>query len=423
MRRQFQRKVICCAAGLLALSFQAAAQSSAQPPTQDTSQLEIGRTINSANDHYRKGEAAYSASQYDRARREFDDALDAILDSSLDVRSDEQLSIFYRELIEKINRYQIAAIEQKDGAVTEQRHEPSPLDRIASLSDSDLQQVAGTADDDVTGSGFNFKFTVAPAVKQFVGYFSRGKGRPGMEAGFLRSQRYREMARRVFREEGVPTDLIWLAQIESGWNPYALSSAEAKGIWQFVPATGSRFGLHQDFWIDERSDPEKSTRAAARYLKWLANRYHDNWELALAAYNAGEGNVDSVIARTGLRDFWALHRGGYLPQETRNYVPAILAVVAIAKAHHKYGFEMPESSPYRYQTHLIAKQTDLHLVAKKLKVTFSSLLDMNPELQRGVTPPGKHIIRIPASALEGSAAGSPAPSATTPTTAPEVRPQ
>jgi len=370
----------------------------------DPQRAEIHRIVTTAEAHYQRGQEAYVAAQYDRARREFDEAVDNILTASIDVRGDDELRIYYRELIEKINRYQIAAIEQKDGGFNVQLHEPSPLDKIASLSDADLEE-SGSQDEEV-GSKFNFDFTVAGPVKQFIGYFSRGRGRGTIEAGISRSVRYREMARRVFREEGVPTDLVWLAQVESGWNPYALSSASAKGLWQFVPSTGSRFGLSQNYWVDERSDPEKSTRAAARYLKWLSNRYHGNWELALAAYNAGEGSIDSAIARSGSRDFWHLHRSNYLPQETRNYVPAILAVVAIAKNAARYGLRVPPPLPYHYQNHTIAKQTDLRLLAKKLKVDYGTLLEMNPELQRGVTPPGKHVLRIPAAAVQRSATAS-----------------
>src|SRR5262249_28945709 len=243
---------------------------------------------------------------------------------------------------------------------------------------------------------FNFDFNSAYPVKQFISYFTRGRGRATMEAGLQRSGRFREMAERIFKQEGVPTDLIWLSQIESSWNPYAYSSGAAKGIWQFVPSTGTRFGLAQNYWVDERSNPEKSTIAAARYLKWLANRYRNDWTLALAAYNTGEGNVDSAIARAGTRDFWKLHRGGYLAQETRNYVPAILAVGTIAKNAKQYGIDVPQAYPYRYETRLVTSQTDLRPLSKKLKITYNALLDLNPELQRGVTPPGKHVVRIPA---------------------------
>jgi len=359
-------------------------------------------TIGIAESHFRKGEEAYQAGQYDQARREFDEAVDSILVSDVDVRHSEELKIYYRTLIEKINRYQIAAIEQKDGGFSEQRHEPSPLDKIASLSDADLQEV-GDGEGESGGSRLNFQFTTATAVRQFVSYFAHGRGREVMEAGFRRSVRYRELARRTFKEEGVPTDLIWLAQIESGWNPYALSWASARGIWQFVPATGVRFGLSQNYWVDERSDPEKSTRAAAKYLKFLGVRYRGNWELALAAYNSGEGTVDSAIARSGSRDFWQL-RSGFLPQETRNYVPAILAVMTIAKSPQKYGFEIPPAYRERYATQLVAKQTDLRVLAKKIGVPYTSLQDLNPSLQRGVTPPGRHMLHVPSAEAEPDAA-------------------
>ncbi|HET9530312.1 MAG TPA: lytic transglycosylase domain-containing protein [Blastocatellia bacterium] len=374
----------------------------AQEQQQSASEIknsEIRLIVNAAEMDYRKGEQAYQNGEYDQARRSFDRAIDAILNASIDVRSDDTLRIYYRELVEKINRYQIAALEQKDGGFSEQRYEPSPLDKIASLSEAELEEV--TPEVEAIGvERFNFAFTLAHPVKQFISYFTRGRGRATIEAGLQRSARYREMAERIFKEEGVPTDLIWLAQIESGWNPYAYSSAAAKGIWQFIPATGLRFGLMQNYWVDERSNPEKSTRAAARYLKWLANRYKGDWSLALAAYNTGEGNIDSAIARTGSRDFWRIHSSGFIARETRNYVPAILAVVMIAKSPKKYGFELPPAYPYRYETRTIASQTDLRPLAKKLNLSYGALLDMNPELQRGVTPPGKHIIRIPASALK-----------------------
>ncbi|HYP29292.1 MAG TPA: transglycosylase SLT domain-containing protein [Blastocatellia bacterium] len=370
----------------------------------DQKQAQVQAIINTAEMHYTKGRTAYDEGEYDRARREFDQAVDVILNEAIDVRSDDSLRAYYRKLIEEINRFQIASLEQKDGGFSEQRYEPSPLDKIATLSEADLEEAGpGDGGEEVAEARFNFNFSAAHPVKQFISYFTKGRGRATMSAGFMRSVRYRQMAESIFKEEGVPTDLIWLAQVESGWNPYAFSSAAAKGIWQFIPATGTRFGLAQNYWIDERSNPEKSTRAAARYLKWLSNRYQGNWQLALAAYNTGEGNVDSAIRRSGTRDFWKMHGGGYLAQETRNYVPAILAVVTIAKNPKKYGFEMPPAFASRYETRTIASQTDLKPLAKKLKVSFGTLLDMNPELQRGMTPPGKHVIRIPASVSAAAA--------------------
>jgi membrane-bound lytic murein transglycosylase D len=380
-----------------------------KPSAQDAKQGIVRRIISAAEQHYQRGERAYTGGQYDVARREFDEAVDTILTESIDVRSDDELRIYYRELIEKVNHYQIAALEQKGGGFAEQRFEPSPLDKLASLSEADLEEV-GAAEEEAVNAQFNFDFTSALPVRQFINYFTRGRGRATMEAGLQRSVRFREMAQRIFKKEGVPTDLVWLAQVESGWNPNAYSWAAARGLWQFIPSTGARFGLTQTYWVDERSDPEKSTISAARYLKWLSLRYNGDWQLALAAYNTGEGNVDGAIARSGSRDFWRLHRGGYIAQETRNYVPAILAVVTIAKSPRKYGFEMPSAYPFRYQTRMVTTQTDLRPLAKKLKISYSALLDLNPELQRGVTPPGKHSIRIPA-AMAVKAADEPPVSA------------
>jgi membrane-bound lytic murein transglycosylase D len=392
------------AGGALSLSAKAAVRADLTP--QEVKQNQVKEIKNTAEMHYQRGEQAYQNGEYNQARREFDEAVDIILNriGSVDIQSDDDLRAYYRSLIERINRYQVAALEQKDGGFNEQRYEPSPLDKIASLSDADLDE-AGPEDDasEEVAARVNFKYTVSHPVNQFINYFTKGRGRSTMEAGLYRSARYRAMAESVFKEEGVPTDLIWLAQVESGWNPYAMSWASARGIWQFIPTTGSRFGLAQNYWVDERSNPEKSTRAAAKYLKWLADRYRGDWMLALAAYNTGEGNIDSAIARSGSRDFWQIHRGGYIAQETRNYVPAILAVVQIAKAPKKYGFEIPPTYPLRFETRMVAAQTDLKPLAKKLKISYGALLDLNPELQRGVTPPGKHIIRIPASLITKAA--------------------
>lgn len=367
---------------------------------QDNKQSQIDELINTAERHYKKGEEAYQNGQYELARREFDQAVDSILIGSIDIRSDDRLRVYYRQLIEKVNRYQIASLEQKDGGFSEQRYEPSPLDKIATLSEAELDEVVAEDNDPQSPANKIYTDATLPyAVRQFVSYFTKGKGRVTMEVGLNRSVRYRDMAMRVFKEEGVPADFIWLAQVESSWNPYAISSVGAKGIWQFMPGTGSDYGLSQTYWVDERSNPEKSTRAAAKYLKYLANYFHGNWTLALAAYNTGPGNVDSAIKRSGTRDFWALHGAGYLARETRNYVPAILAVVSIAKSPERYGFQMPTAYTPKYETRAIAQQTDLRPLAKKLNVSYSSLLDLNPELQRGITPPGKHLLRIPSASV------------------------
>jgi membrane-bound lytic murein transglycosylase D len=203
------------------------------------------------------------------------------------------------------------------------------------------------------------------------------------------------MADRIFKEEGVPTDMIWLAQVESVWKPAALSSAAAKGIWQFIPSTGRRFGLDQDYWVDERSDPEQSTRAAARYLKFLYNYFGQDWLLAMAAYNSGEGNVSKAIARSGYADFWEIQRAGFLPTETRNYVPAILAVVIVSHNQKRYGFNVTPEPELKYDLAQIATQTDLAVVASLCGTSEEYIRDLNPHLRRATTPPGACVLRIP----------------------------
>jgi membrane-bound lytic murein transglycosylase D len=162
---------------------------------------------------------------------------------------------------------------------------------------------------------------MTPEIRKFLAYYTEGRGRGVAIRGIVRSNDLREDAEQIFREEGVPVELVWLAQVESGWRNTAVSPVGAAGVWQFMPATAQRFGMDPN----ERADFDLSTRAAAKYLRILANRYDGNWPLAIGAYNCGEGAMDRAIARTGSRDFWAIARSGALPTETANYVPAVLA--------------------------------------------------------------------------------------------------
>jgi len=189
---------------------------------------------------------------------------------------------------------------------------------------------------------------------------------------------------------------MWLAQAESVWKPNALSRAAAKGIWQFIPSTGTRYGLAQTTWIDERSQPEKSTRAAARYLRWLHDHFEGDWLLAMAAYNSGENRVDSAIARCGYADFWELYRRGLLPQETRNYVPCILSIIIISKNQKRYGFDITPELPLNYDTFEVPGQTDLKVVADLVGVPYDTIQDLNAELRRGTSPAGEpYTIKLP----------------------------
>ncbi|PYX91253.1 MAG: lytic transglycosylase, partial [Acidobacteria bacterium] len=222
-------------------------------------------------------------------------------------------------------------------------------------------------------------------VASFINYFST-RGRSVLEGALIRSGRYQEMIQRVLREEGVPQDLIYLAQAESGFHPLALSRVGARGMWQLMGSRAKGYGLEKSWWEDDRQDPEKSTRAAARHLRDLYREFGD-WYLAMAAYNSGPLTVQNAVKRTGYADFWELYRRNVLPRETRNYVPIILAVTIMAKNPEQYGLDKIEKEkPAAYDTIRINYPVDLRLVAECVDASAADLQDLNPSLLRLTTP-------------------------------------
>jgi membrane-bound lytic murein transglycosylase D len=227
--------------------------------------------------------------------------------------------------------------------------------------------------------------TVNDEVLSFLNFFQTPRGRAIVETGLRRSGKYREMISRILREEGVPQDLIYLAQAESAFQPLALSRAGARGIWQFVAYRGQQYGLRHTWWIDERQDPEKATRAAAQHLRDLYGLFGD-WYLAMAAYNCGPGNVQKGIERTGYADFWELYKRKVLPRETKNYVPIILALTLIAKDAPHYGILADPEQPVPSDVVKLGRAIDLRLVAETIDVDVETLRALNPSLLRLATP-------------------------------------
>jgi membrane-bound lytic murein transglycosylase D len=205
------------------------------------------------------------------------------------------------------------------------------------------------------------------------------------------------MIQRTFKDQGIPQDLIYLAEAESGFHPLALSHAGARGMWQFMAGRGSGYGLQRNWWVDDRQDPEKSTRAAARHLKDLFNQFGD-WYLAMAAYNSGPGTVQQAVQRTGYADFWELYRRGVLPKETRNYVPIILAVTIMAKNPSRYGLDhLQPDPPLQVDKVEINYPVDLRLVAECVDSSVATLQELNPSLLRMTTPKdGAFVLALPA---------------------------
>jgi membrane-bound lytic murein transglycosylase D len=364
-------------------------QSPSQVPTVSTQSI-----IDSAEESFRRGEDAVAKGLPDIARKMFDSALDTVLQSGVDLKRDAKLAEYYRNLLDRIHKHEAQPGDLHEPIDRPEVAEPSVLDEVSEIKDAELAMV--TPDGIKIFGRYDFEFSVAAPVFQFINFFVSGRGHSTMEIGLQRSGRYRQMVEKIFKEERVPLDLMWLAQAESVWKPNALSRAAAKGIWQFIPSTGTRYGLAQTTWTDDRSQPEKSTRAAARYLRWLHDHFAGDWLLAMAAYNSGENRVDSAIAKCGYADFWELYKRGLLPQETRNYVPCILSIIIISKNQKLYGFNVTPDLPLLYETFDVPAQTDLKVIADLINVPYDTIQDLNAELRRGTTPAGeKYTIKIP----------------------------
>jgi membrane-bound lytic murein transglycosylase D len=244
---------------------------------------------------------------------------------------------------------------------------------------------------------FDFPVVDNEKVRYFVNYFS-GPVHKTMRTWLERSTRYLPMMQEVFAETGLPQDLVYLAMIESGFNNKALSRARASGPWQFMEGTGRMYGLSNDWWYDERRDPEKATRAAARHLADLYRMFDGDWYLAMAAYNAGAGKIRRAIERYDTRDFWELTHGSYLKDETKHYVPKMLAALLIAKHPERYGFtELNYQEPLAYEQVELDSVTDLEVIARLAGSDYETIKRLNPELKRWSTPPGKssYPVRLP----------------------------
>jgi membrane-bound lytic murein transglycosylase D len=262
---------------------------------------------------------------------------------------------------------------------------PAAIDEVAEMTFPVDPRLKERAEEAAKSISHDLPLTVNDEVLSFLNFFQTPRGRTIVETGLSRAGRYREMISRVLREEGVPQDLIYLAQAESAFQPLALSRAGARGIWQFVAYRGHQYGLRHTWWIDERQDPEKATRAAAQHLRDLYGMFGD-WYLAMAAYNCGPGNVQKGIERTGYADFWELYKRNALPRETKNYVPIILALTLIAKDAAHYNIQVEPETPAATDVVKPGRAIDLRLVAETIDVDVETLRSLNPSLLRLATP-------------------------------------
>jgi membrane-bound lytic murein transglycosylase D len=354
----------------------------------------IADLIAGAEKEYQAGLANERAGKSDEAKQNFDNALNDLLSSNLDIRSDDRLQREFDHIVAGVNQLHPGGTAAEADAL--QKSEPAPIDETNGLTPAADAGVKAKAQAEIKNTRSDLPLMMTDQVAGYITYFSN-RGRGGFERAFARSGRYHDMIVSTLREEGLPQDLIYLAQAESGFHPLAVSRAGARGIWQFMGSRARGYGLSHSMWVDDRQDPERSTRAAAHHLKDLYNQFGD-WYLAMAAYNSGPGTVQAAVKRTGYADFWELYRRNVLPKETRNYVPIILAVTIMAKNPSQYGLDdVAMEHPTQYDSVAINYPVDLRLVAECVNSTPSELQDLNPSLLRLTTPrAGKFELHLPA---------------------------
>src|SRR5229473_5841339 len=337
---------------------------------------------------FEAGEQDFQAGHLGKAREEFDKALDQLLASGFDLDANPQLSSLYHHIVDTVSLDEIEAFRAGDG-FSEQKSTPAPIDEIAEQPIPQPEKfdpnLRGRAEGEVSDIDHDVPLTVNDSVLAYLNYFKTPRGSAIVETGLRREGRYREMVRRVLKEEGMPQDLIYLAQAESAFLPQAVSKAGARGMWQFMSFAGRKYGLQKNWWLDERQDPEKATHAAAHDLRDLYDQFGD-WYLAMAAYNSGAGTVQHAIERTGYADFWELYRRNVLPRETQSYVPIILALTLISKDPARYGIEFEPEPAVKADAVKPGQAIDLRLVAETIDTDLETLRALNPQLLRLVTP-------------------------------------
>ncbi|MGD0567728.1 MAG: LysM peptidoglycan-binding domain-containing protein [Candidatus Sulfotelmatobacter sp.] len=342
----------------------------------------VGDLIAKVEKDYQAGLDAYQAGQTDVAKQDFDNAFNTLLESNLDVRSDDRLGKEFDHIVEGVNQLDLGTFASDSDA---QKSEPAPIDETNGITPSADANTRAKAQAEIKSTHSDLPLMMTDQVAGYISYFSN-RGRGTFERAFARSGRYHDMMVSILKQEGVPQDLIYLAQAESGFHPLAVSRAGARGIWQFMGSRARGYGLQHSMWVDDRQDPEKSTRAAAHHLKDLYAQFGD-WYLAMAAYNSGPGTVQAAVRRTGYADFWELYRRNVLPKETRNYVPIILAMTIVSKNLSQYGFDdVSRDEPVSYDSVTISYPVDLRLVAECVDATPAQLQELNPSLLRLTTP-------------------------------------
>ncbi len=354
---------------------------------------EIDNRLKRAEDLFDSGKRLYQEGKLEDARKAFNSAVDVLLTAPDHAPDRAKLERRLDTMVDSIYRFDVnrlGAGEDADKVV----YDKSPLDGILEMTFPIDPRLKPKVKEEVTATASQIPLDESDAVLSYIHFFSSERGKRILVAGLRRAGRYRPLIERVLDDEGVPQELIYLAQAESGFLPRAVSYKKAAGMWQFLSWRGKEYGLQVTPFTDDRLDPEKATRAAARHLHDLYDQFGD-WYLAMAAYNCGPGCVDRAVQRTGYADFWSLRNLNVLPAQTQNYVPAILAITIMAKNPKDYGLEdLDIDSPIRYDTVKMDAPTNLMLVADALDRSVAEIREMNPALLKGTAPSG-YDLRVP----------------------------
>lgn len=345
-----------------------------------------------AERRFQEGKRLYQEGRLDEARQYFDAAIDILLESP-ESATDPDFERKFDDLVRAIYRYDVDGLGAGETS-EEPVYEQAPLDAMLDLTFPIDPKLKNKLSEELKVTVSQLPLEVTDAVVSYVNFFSSERGRRIVAAGLRRSGRYRNLISRILDEEGVPQELIYLAQAESGFMPRAVSRKAATGMWQFILSRGREYGLNQTPFSDDRLDPEKATRAAARHLRDLYTDLGD-WYLAMAAYNCGPQCVERAVARTGYADFWELRKRNALPRETANYVPAILAMTIVAKNAKDYGLDKIEfDPPLEYDVIELTAPTSLALVADAADRSVTELRELNPALLKPIAPAGFEL-RVP----------------------------
>lgn len=367
----------------------------AAPPLPDP----VATLIAESDRHFATAQQELTLGHLERARSEFDRSLDILLESAGGARADARLREHFDRLVDRISVLEQGALAKGDG-FTETRTEPASIDTLLAISTFDTAKptlaTAEAVEADLETTVHDIPIPTNDRVLRYVELF-QGRLREFLTEGLSRGAQYLPMIQATFRAEGLPLDLAYIPLIESAFKPSALSRAQARGVWQFMRGTALENGLKADWYIDERADAEKATLAAAKYLKTLHGMFED-WHLAMASYNGGPGRVKRALTRSRKNDFWQLSATTrFLPRETRDYVPMILAAVIIARNPAQYGFDIEPMVVTATDTVMAPPALDLRRVAEWAGVSVDDIQKLNPQYRRWTTPvkAGQYSIRVP----------------------------